>query len=69
MTKSGTFVISQAAADADPRLIAPDDAFTLAEPMSHEAFGFCERGHAYEFLSSGTTSLGGNICSIHIVAQ
>ena len=38
------------------------DAFTIAELMYYEAFGFCERGHAYELLSSGATSLGGNIC-------
>jgi len=38
------------------------DAFTIAELMYYEAFGFCERGHAYELLSSGATSLGGDIC-------
>jgi acetyl-CoA acetyltransferase len=38
------------------------DAFTIAELMYYEAFGFCERGHAYELLSSGATSLGGNSC-------
>jgi len=37
------------------------DAFTIAELMYYEAFGFCERGHAYELLSSGATSLGGDI--------
>lgn len=38
------------------------DAFTIAELMYYEAFEFCERGHAYELLSSGATSLGGDIC-------
>lgn len=38
------------------------DAFTIAELMYYEAFGFCERGGAYELLSSGATSLGGDIC-------
>lgn len=37
------------------------DAFTIAELMYYEAFGFCERGGAYELLSSGATSLGGDI--------
>lgn len=37
------------------------DAFTIAELMYYEAFGFCERGGAYQLLSSGATSLGGNI--------
>jgi acetyl-CoA acetyltransferase len=37
------------------------DAFTIAELMYYEAFGFCERGHGYELLSSGATSLGGDI--------
>ncbi len=35
------------------------DAFTIAELMYYEAFGFCERGGAYQFLESGATSLGG----------
>ncbi len=38
------------------------DAFTIAELMYYEAFGFCGRGHAYELLSSGATSLGGDTC-------
>jgi len=38
------------------------DAFTIAELMYYEAFGFCERGGAYQLLASGATSLGGNIC-------
>ncbi|MDT3684221.1 MAG: thiolase family protein [Pseudorhodoplanes sp.] len=37
------------------------DAFTIAELMYYEAFGFCERGSAYHLLSSGATSLGGDI--------
>ena len=35
------------------------DAFTIAELMYYEAFGFCERGGAYALMSSGATSLGG----------
>jgi benzoylsuccinyl-CoA thiolase BbsB subunit len=37
------------------------DAFTIAELMYYEAFGFCERGGAYELLNSGATSLGGRL--------
>lgn len=37
------------------------DAFTIAELMYYEAFGFCPKGGAYELLSSGATSLGGRI--------
>lgn len=37
------------------------DAFTIAELMYYEAFGFCERGKAYDLLASGRTSLGGDI--------
>jgi len=37
------------------------DAFTIAELMYYEAFGFCERGRAYDLLESGATSLGGRI--------
>ena len=35
------------------------DAFTIAELMYYEAFGFCERGGAYAYLESGKSSLGG----------
>jgi benzoylsuccinyl-CoA thiolase BbsB subunit len=38
------------------------DAFTIAELMYYEAFGFCERGGAYALMASGATSLGGRIC-------
>jgi acetyl-CoA acetyltransferase len=38
------------------------DAFTIAELMYYEAFGFCQRGHAYELMASGATSLGGKTC-------
>lgn len=38
------------------------DAFTIAELMYYEAFGFCARGGAYELMASGATSLGGQIC-------
>jgi acetyl-CoA acetyltransferase len=37
------------------------DAFTIAELMYYEAFGFCERGAAYQLLDSGATSLGGRV--------
>jgi benzoylsuccinyl-CoA thiolase BbsB subunit len=37
------------------------DAFTSAELMYYEAFGFCKRGEAAQFLQSGATSLGGRI--------
>lgn len=36
------------------------DAFTIAELMYYEAFGFCEKGGAYAFMKSGATSLGGS---------
>jgi acetyl-CoA acetyltransferase len=38
------------------------DAFTIAELMYYEAFGFCQRGGAYELLASKATSLGGRVC-------
>jgi acetyl-CoA acetyltransferase len=47
---------------ADVDVAEIHDAFTIAELMYYEAFGFCERGHAYELLASGATSLGGDIC-------
>jgi benzoylsuccinyl-CoA thiolase BbsB subunit len=37
------------------------DAFTSAELMYYEAFGFCKRGEAAQLLASGATSLGGRI--------
>lgn len=37
------------------------DAFTIAELMYYEAFGFCGRGEAHALLKSGATSLGGSI--------
>jgi acetyl-CoA acetyltransferase len=37
------------------------DAFTSAELMYYEAFGFCKRGEAAQLLESGATSLGGRI--------
>ena len=37
------------------------DAFTSAELMYYEAFGFCERGEAAHMLESGASSLGGRI--------
>lgn len=49
--------------------VAPDDidvaeihdAFTIAELMYYEAFGWAKQGEAYGLLSSGATSLGGSI--------
>lgn len=35
------------------------DAFTIAELLYYEAFGFCAPGEAYGLLRDGTTSLGG----------
>ncbi len=37
------------------------DAFTIAELMYYEAFGWAKKGEAYALLSSGATSLGGKI--------
>lgn len=37
------------------------DAFTIAELMYYEAFGWAKPGEAYRLLSSGATSLGGKI--------
>jgi benzoylsuccinyl-CoA thiolase BbsB subunit len=37
------------------------DAFTIAELMYYEAFGWAKKGEAYGLLSSGATSLGGKI--------
>jgi acetyl-CoA acetyltransferase len=37
------------------------DAFTIAELLYYEAFGFCARGEAGAFLDSGATALGGRV--------
>ena len=37
------------------------DAFTIAELLYYEAFGWCARGEAVALLESGATSLGGRI--------
>ena len=37
------------------------DAFTIAELLYYEAFGFCGRGDAVALLESGATSIGGRI--------
>lgn len=37
------------------------DAFSIAELLYYEALGFCENGEAASLLSSGRTSLGGDI--------
>jgi benzoylsuccinyl-CoA thiolase BbsB subunit len=46
---------------ADIDVAEVHDAFTIAELLYYEAFGFCERGAAAELLASGATSLGGRI--------
>lgn len=37
------------------------DAFTIAELIYYEAFGFCGRGEAGAFLDSGATKIGGRV--------
>lgn len=37
------------------------DAFSIAELLYYEAFGFCGRGEAGDFLASGQTTFGGKI--------
>ncbi|MBT8005421.1 MAG: thiolase family protein, partial [Rhodospirillales bacterium] len=37
------------------------DAFSIAELLYYEAFGFCERGEAVQLLESGETTIGGQI--------
>lgn len=37
------------------------DAFTIAELLYYEAFGFAKKGEAYQLLHSGASSLGGRI--------
>ncbi len=37
------------------------DAFSIAELIYYEAFGFCARGDAIDLLESGETSLGGRL--------
>lgn len=37
------------------------DAFSIAELIYYEAFGFCERGEAVRLLESGETTFGGKI--------
>src|SRR5690606_31892841 len=37
------------------------DAFSIAELLYYEAFGFCRPGEAVELLDRGATSLGGAI--------
>jgi benzoylsuccinyl-CoA thiolase BbsB subunit len=37
------------------------DAFTIAEILYYEAFGFCGRGEAARLLESGATTLGGRV--------
>ncbi|MGE0626963.1 MAG: thiolase family protein [Hyphomicrobiaceae bacterium] len=45
----------------DVNLAEIHDAFTIAELMYYEAFGFAKKGEAYGLLDSGATSLGGKI--------
>jgi acetyl-CoA acetyltransferase len=49
-------------APADVDVAEIHDAFTIAELMYYEAFGFCGRGEAHALMASGATSLGGRIC-------
>jgi acetyl-CoA acetyltransferase len=37
------------------------DAFSIAELLYYEAFGFCERGQAGSFIESGATTFGGKV--------
>lgn len=37
------------------------DAFSIAELLYYEAFGFCERGSAGKFIESGATTFGGQV--------
>jgi acetyl-CoA acetyltransferase len=37
------------------------DAFSIAELLYYEAFGFCERGEAGSFIESGATTFGGKV--------
>jgi benzoylsuccinyl-CoA thiolase BbsB subunit len=37
------------------------DAFSIAELIYYEAFGFCERGEAGHFLQSGATRIDGKV--------
>jgi acetyl-CoA acetyltransferase len=37
------------------------DAFSIAELLYYEAFGFCERGEAGAFIESGATTFGGTV--------
>ena len=37
------------------------DAFSIAELLYYEAFGFCQQGEGMELLESGATTLGGKI--------
>lgn len=49
-------------ASVDPKdldVIELHDAFAIAEPIYYEALSIARRGHGYELLRNGTTSLGG----------
>lgn len=45
----------------DINLAEVHDAFTIAEPLYYEAFGFCERGASGHLLDTGATSLNGKV--------
>jgi acetyl-CoA acetyltransferase len=45
----------------DVDLAEVHDAFSIAELLYYEAFGFCERGAAGQFVESGATTFGGKI--------
>lgn len=45
----------------DINLAEVHDAFSIAELIYYEAFGFCGRGEAGNFLESGATKIGGKV--------
>lgn len=46
---------------ADIRVAEVHDAFSIAELLYYEAFGFCGRGEAGAFLDSGASAIGGRV--------
>jgi acetyl-CoA acetyltransferase len=45
------------------------DAFSIAELLYYEAFGFCPRGEAGDFIESGATTFGGKIVVVRLTAR
>lgn len=45
----------------DVDVVELHDAFTIAELIYYDSFGFCERGTAGEYLASGATTFGGEV--------